>query len=110
MLRSHQRVSCFVSETLYGVRELATEVFGIPPKSDETIPRHQNHLTRPHITMGNESISIGQKACVLALLEEGVPLRTCEVFSDLSFSTVYLICQVMYDCGYHPAFRQEQQQ
>ena len=32
------------------VRELATEVFGIPPKSDETIPTTKSHPTRPHTT------------------------------------------------------------
>ena len=39
---------------------------------------------------------------MLALLEEGVPVKDISDLTDLFFSTIYQICQVIYMCGYHP--------
>ena len=57
-------------------------------------PRHGYHRS----TRTNKSISIAQKACVLALLEEGVPIRTVPVNHLFQHNLSNPPSQVMYVC------------
>ena len=61
--------------------------------------------------MGNKTVSITEKARALAFLENGVPVKRISDITDLSFSTIYRIRHIAYECGYHPttnpAFKDE---
>ena len=84
------------------VRELATEVFGIPLKSDETILTTKNHLTQLHTIdqpeLTKASALHRKHVCLLFLRKVPlrIPVKHISNLADLSFSTIYHICQVMF--------------
>ena len=85
-------VRIFVSSASCTVRKLATKIFAIPPKSDETVDHHPNLPTDTSQitdTVGKKSISIAQKACVFALLEECVSVNHIINLTGPFSSTIY---------------------
>ena len=52
--------------------------------------------------MSNRNVSVVQKACVFAPLEEGISIKKIVSITGLSTSKIHQICQVVYKCGYNP--------